>query len=431
MSSKSIVKTINLLGLPEGFEILTPIEYQRANNPPPGCVTVYAAQCVSRLRFPLHPFLVDLLVTLGIPPTKWEVPLIWRSSLNDLPSINFELVKERVKAAGLLDHGFKAKALVEEDLLILAGLHPVPDTYTGLESCYFCLQTMMNRVAVRKFLPEKVPSNPLSSSSTRSASATPSDIQSSGRGRSPSHTPPIARPSSVSSSPPPIGQVDPSLETPVIEVETSPEGDTIPVPSSPPFVPLSEVGSSSQKRPRIEEAPQVEEVPSDPAQAAASASFPLPVMTPQFNPKAGVSNMCKATNKGDVEFLSGRSMESLGHLILSRTAMTPPIVMAMIERFDKMRTNLEAALTQLKGGRIQVESLKKQLADEESKSQEEISLLRAQLEEKDCQMSVQAMEMESLHTTSLQSYSRGCEEGLQADHSAAVAAYKAHFLFLC
>ncbi|KAK4431069.1 hypothetical protein Salat_0868900 [Sesamum alatum] len=468
MSAKSIVKTINRLGLPKGFKILTPIEYQRANNPPPGCVTVYAAQCVSGLRFSLHPFLVDLLVTLGIPPSQlkpnsyrlvvgfllccqlyhieptmenflgvfvprltpeeseWEVPLIWRSSLNDFPSINFELVKERVKAAGLLDHGFKAKALVEEDLLILAGLYPVPDTYTGPVSRYFRLQTMMNRAAVRKFLPENVPSNPLSSSSTRSVSATPSDIQSSGRGRSPSRTPPIARPSSISPSSPPIGQAGPSLETPVIEVETSPQGDTIHVPSSPPFVPQSKVGSSSQKRPRIEEAPQVEEVlSSDPPPTAASASFPLPVMTLQFNPNAGVSNMCKAANKDDVEFLSGRSMESLGHLILSQTAMTPPIVMAMIERFDKMRANLEAALAQLKGGRIQVESLKKQLADEKSKSREEISSLRAQLEEKDRQMSVQAMEMESLRTTSLQSYSRGREEGLQAGHSAVVAAYKA------
>ncbi|KAK4428374.1 hypothetical protein Salat_1137000 [Sesamum alatum] len=149
---------------------------------------------------------------------------------------------------------------------------------------------MMNRATVCKFLLESVPFNPLSSSSTRSASATPSDIQSSGRSRSPSRTPPIARPSSVSPSLPPIRQGDPSLETPMIEVETSPEGDTTPVLSYLPLVPLSEVGSSFQKRPRIEEAPQVEKVPSsDPAQAAASASFPLPVMTPQFNPKAGVS----------------------------------------------------------------------------------------------------------------------------------------------
>ncbi|KAK4423413.1 hypothetical protein Salat_1924100 [Sesamum alatum] len=337
---------------------------------------------------------------------EWEVPLIWRSSLNDLPSINFELVKERVKAAGLLNHGFKAKALVEEDLLILAGLHPIPDTYTGLDSRYFRLQTPMNHAAVHKFFPEDVPSNLLSSLSTRSASATPSDIQSSGRGRSPF--------------------LGPSLETLVIEVETSPEGDTIPVPSFPPFVPQSEVGSSSQKRPRIEEAPQVEEVPSSGLPpTTASASFPLSLMTPQFNPKAGVSNMCKAANKDDVEFLSDRSIESLGHLILSQTAMTPPIVMAMIERFDKMRANLEAALAQLKRGRIQMESLKKQLADEESKSREEISSMRAQLEEKDRQMSVQTMEMESLRTTSLQSYSMGREEGLQAGHSTVVAAYKA------
>ncbi|KAK4421221.1 hypothetical protein Salat_2072600 [Sesamum alatum] len=237
---------------------------------------------------------------------------------------------------------------------------------------------MMNRAAVRKFLPENVPSNPLSSSSTRSASATPSDIQWSGRGQSPSRTPPIARLGSVSPSPPPIGQIGSSLETPLIEVETSPEGDTIPIPSSPPFVPqATHRGGTSG-----------EEVPSsDPPSTAAPTSFPLPVMTPQFNPKSGVPNMCKAANKDDVEFLSGRSMESLGHLILSQTAMTPPIVMAMIERFDKMRANNEAALAQLKGGRIQVESLKKQLADEESKSQE-ISSLRAQLEEKDRQLSV-------------------------------------------
>ncbi|KAK4429068.1 hypothetical protein Salat_1206800 [Sesamum alatum] len=428
MSAKSIVKTINLLGLPEGFEIVTPIEYQRANNPPPGCLTVYAAQCVCGLRSPLHPFLINLLVVLGIPPSQlnpnsyrclcpktywgecffhfsprpslmfihdkpssygawknsfffvrkaeWEVPLTWRSSLNEQPSINFELVRERVKAAGLLDHGFKAKALMEEDLLTLAGLHPIPNTYTGPDSRYFRLRNFSRRMYPRIPCPLRV------------------------RGQ---HwlLPPIVRLGSVSPSPPPTGQLGSSLDTPVIEVETSPEGDTTPIPSSPPFVPQVEEGSSSQKRPRVEEVPQREEAPSsDPPSAAASASFPLPVMTPQFNPKLGVSNMCKVANKDDVEFLSGRSMESIGHLILLQTAM-------------------------LKGGRIQVESLKKQLADEESKSREKISSLRTQLEEKDHQLSVQAMEMEYLRTTSLQSYSRGHEGGLQAGHSTAVATYKA------
>ncbi|KAK4426462.1 hypothetical protein Salat_1414800 [Sesamum alatum] len=65
------------------------------------------------------------------------------------------------------------------------------------------------------------------------------------------------------------------------------------------------------------------------------------------------------------------------------------------------------------------------MSNAESKFQEEISLLKTQLEEKDHQMSVQVMEMESLRTTSLQSYTRGREEGLQAGHSAAVASFKA------
>ncbi|KAK4420282.1 hypothetical protein Salat_2441300 [Sesamum alatum] len=191
---------------------------------------------------------------------------------------------------------------------------------------------MMNRAAVRKFLPENVPSNPLSSLSTRSASATPSNIQSSGRGRSPSRTPPIARPSSVSPSPPPIGQVGSSLENPVIEVETSPERDTIPAPSSPSFVPQAKWGPALKKG---------------------------HVSRRHLRGRRRGCLICaRRRTKDDVEFLSGRSMESLGHLILSQTAMTP-IVIAMIERFDKMRANLEAALAQLKGGRIQTESLKK------------------------------------------------------------------------
>ncbi|KAK4421719.1 hypothetical protein Salat_2122500 [Sesamum alatum] len=255
-----------------------------------------------------------------------------RSSLNDLPSIDFDLVKER---------GFI--------LLLTLILGP--------------------RVATSAFV-KNVPSNPLSSSSTRSALATPFDIQSSGRGRSPCRTPPVVGPNSISLSSTPTGHVDPSSKTPVIEVETFPEGDTTTAPSSPSFVPSFEVGSSSQKRPHIEEVPQVEEVPpSGPTQAAASAYFPLPVMTPQFNPKAGYLTCARGSYPSGVFW--------------------------------------------------------KQLADEESKFQGEISLLKTQLEEKDRQISVQAMEMESLRTTSLQSYSRGCEEGLQAGHSAVVATYKA------
>ncbi|KAK4428864.1 hypothetical protein Salat_1186300 [Sesamum alatum] len=141
--------------------------------------------------------------------------------------------------------GFKPKAQVEEDLLIVAGLHPTPDTYTGPRVVTSAsVMTMMNRAPVSKFLPENVPSNPLSSSSTRSASATPSDIESSGRGRSPSRTPPVVGPNSASPSPTLSGYVDVPSEMPVIEVGTSPEGDMTLTPSLQ-IVLLFEVGSSS------------------------------------------------------------------------------------------------------------------------------------------------------------------------------------------
>ncbi|KAK4412482.1 hypothetical protein Salat_2895300 [Sesamum alatum] len=116
-----------------------------------------------------------------------EVPLAWRPSLNELPPINFEVVRERVKGAGLPDHGFRAKTLLEEDLLTVASLHPAEDTYTGRQSSYSRLRN------------------------TRSASATPSDIYSR----------------------------DTSLEPPIIEAVTSLEADMTLAPSLyPPQVPF-------------------------------------------------------------------------------------------------------------------------------------------------------------------------------------------------
>ncbi|KAK4415479.1 hypothetical protein Salat_2655300 [Sesamum alatum] len=298
---------INLLSLPKGYEVVTPSEYHRANNPPPGCLTVYATQCMSRLRFPLHHFLIELFVALGNPPSlvfihekpssygawkfrfffvwkaEWEVPLAWCPSLNDLSTVNLELVKERVKATGLLDHGFKAKALVEEDLLIVAGLHPAPDTYTGLKSRYFCLRKCLVK------WPRSIPS------------CTPSGFRS----------------GLISPNPIPSPRIDVPIKVPVIEVEASLEAEAPSVPSSPPFISHSEVGSSSQKRPRIEDLSQEEVPPADTTQVVPPPSFPLPVMTPQFNPKVGVSNKCKAVHRGDVESLAVRPMEGLGHLLLS------------------------------------------------------------------------------------------------------------------
>ncbi|KAK4422313.1 hypothetical protein Salat_1813600 [Sesamum alatum] len=64
-----------------------------------------------------------------------------------------DLMKERVTSAGLLDHGFKAKALMKEDLLIVAGLHPVEDTYSGSESRYSRLHNFSGEYPLESSFP--------------------------------------------------------------------------------------------------------------------------------------------------------------------------------------------------------------------------------------------------------------------------------------
>ncbi|KAK4424415.1 hypothetical protein Salat_1634900 [Sesamum alatum] len=46
-----------------------------------------------------------------------------------LAPLNLGEIKRRMKEAGLIDHEFKAKAIMEEELLIVAGLHPAPDKF--------------------------------------------------------------------------------------------------------------------------------------------------------------------------------------------------------------------------------------------------------------------------------------------------------------
>ncbi|KAK4421312.1 hypothetical protein Salat_2081700 [Sesamum alatum] len=150
-----------------------------------------------------------------------------------------------MKEAGLIDHEFKAKAIMDEELLIVVGLHPAPDRYEGPLD-----QIMMNREVVHKFIPEDAPAMP-SSSGTRSAPSTPSNL------------PPKLTPSS---STPPPASVNPEAsahETPKIEVVTSPEDSTpLPVqseappsesyPLSPLPLPMEDL-PSSHKRPRTSE----------------------------------------------------------------------------------------------------------------------------------------------------------------------------------
>ncbi|KAK4428842.1 hypothetical protein Salat_1184100 [Sesamum alatum] len=325
MSSKSIVKTLNLLSLPEGTPFLPRFV------PHPGLVFVHEKPSWYGAWKSCFFF---------VRKAHWEVPLSCGLSLKELPSVDLDLVKERVRSVGPLEHGFEAKALMEEDILIVAGLHPFEDTYSGPES-----QVMMNRAAIRKFFPKNIPSKPLSSSTTKSASATPTDIQSSGRGRSPSMTPLNLPPSSSSPSPLPAQLVDALLEPPMIEVVTSPKND-------PPQVSISPSWSSPQ-----DPSPDMAVPKSDPV---SSSAFPVPMMTPQFNPKAGVSNMLKAVHRADVNFLAGRPVEGLGQLLLSHTAMTPAIIVALVEIYEKMRRDYESISLQLKDIISQLETLSRE-----------------------------------------------------------------------
>ncbi|KAK4417021.1 hypothetical protein Salat_2527600 [Sesamum alatum] len=122
---------------------------------------------------------------------------------------------------------FKVKALLETELLVVVGLHFVVDNYDGPESLYSHLRKDYDELGgILNFIPDNIPSNLLSSSGTRSASATPSDVPSSSRTRSQSKTPdaPSAIPmGSASPQPSSLYSTGPVHEPPVIEVVTSPE----------------------------------------------------------------------------------------------------------------------------------------------------------------------------------------------------------------
>ncbi|KAK4412560.1 hypothetical protein Salat_2903100 [Sesamum alatum] len=106
-----------------------------------------------------------------------------------------------MKGVGLVEHGFNAKAILYEELPFLVGLHPGPDPYDAPLDAFtrlskfsswfvgflpflfdrvislFFARIMMNRAAVCKFVLDDVPAIS-SSSGTRSAPATPSDLPS-------------------------------------------------------------------------------------------------------------------------------------------------------------------------------------------------------------------------------------------------------------
>ncbi|KAK4431149.1 hypothetical protein Salat_0877000 [Sesamum alatum] len=70
MTEESIRKIVTQVALLANYEWILPLPYESANNPPKGCLTVYSAQPMSGLRFPLPPPLVQIFNLLGIPPSQ-------------------------------------------------------------------------------------------------------------------------------------------------------------------------------------------------------------------------------------------------------------------------------------------------------------------------------------------------------------------------
>ncbi|KAK4421815.1 hypothetical protein Salat_2132100 [Sesamum alatum] len=229
-----------------GYDVLCPVEYQRANNRPPEYTTSYIAQVTSSLRFPLPPQLIDILSGPSLPKKflrclrpqviDWAMPFLLLphpslTFIGEKPSLPMALgsleVNEKLKSVSLFEHSFRAKALLEKDLLIIAGLHPIEDNYTSPESFYSRLH-----------------------------------VPSSVRARSPSETPELP-----SSAPP--GSVPLQLLHSLVIIDSP----------TPLILPL-EIGPSSQKRPHIKE-PSLEDILPH-AELAQIATFHATVLSPQL-----------------------------------------------------------------------------------------------------------------------------------------------------
>ncbi|KAK4431148.1 hypothetical protein Salat_0876900 [Sesamum alatum] len=236
---------------------------------------------------------------------------------------------------------------MDEELLIVAGLHPAPDRYKGPLDRFTRLQIMMNRAAVRKFIPEDVTAMP-SSSGTRSTPSTPSDL------------PPELTPSS---STPPPASVNPEAgahATPIIEVVTSPEDSTpLPVPSevptseshppSPMPLPIEDL-PSSHKRPRTSE----EGAEGTPLSVGRPSEFIFPalVLTPRLDPQARAFNMSRTVNRADVEALATHTYPGLENFVLAQASIIPVAITTMTEKYanslrvtEMLRRELNEAYT--------------------------------------------------------------------------------------
>ncbi|KAK4434748.1 hypothetical protein Salat_0637700 [Sesamum alatum] len=315
------------------------------------------------------------------------IPLAWRPSLKPLPPLNLGDIKRRMKEAGLVDHEFSAKSLQEDELLVVAGLHPALNTYEGPLDRFSRLRIMMNRAAVRKFIREDVPTLP---TSLGLRPILPDDIP-----------PTLVLPSSTPSSSRPRSST-PSASMP----SSSPPPTPSDAPPLSPLPPPVEALSSSLKRPRREETPSEDTLRS--YEGTPNLVFPAPVLTPRLDPRAGSFNMRQAVHRSDIKTLSTCSMQGLGSFILAQSST-------------------EITRKELSDTRAQLDCLKNQYREDDARSREceaklvdELEDLKNQVVEKDGHIAAVTVENEVVRASTVQAYTRGREEGA----SSGVAAFK-------
>ncbi|KAK4439270.1 hypothetical protein Salat_0261900 [Sesamum alatum] len=192
-----------------------------------------------------------------------------------------------MKEAGLIAHEFNAKAILEEESLIVAGLHPAHDPYEGPLDRYTRFWDPFDSFPSDR-------ASPYSSPSCKHSSSTPSYTSAFPHG------------------------------TPVIEVVTSPEESTpfqTPSEAQPlsPLPPPVEALSTSHKQPRSEET--IPEGTPQSSNKVPELVFPIPILTPRLDLKTGAFNISRAVHRSNVEALAIRTMQGIGSFMVAQTSM--------------------------------------------------------------------------------------------------------------
>ncbi|KAK4416969.1 hypothetical protein Salat_2522400 [Sesamum alatum] len=281
------------------------------------------------------------------------------SLLNAMPPLNLGEIKRRMKQVGLVNYEFKVKPLRKRSYLL-----------------------WLDSIQLR--IPKRVPwivslDSPCSQVRVRGHSFDPFRLAP--RDRSLFHH------SSTFS----ILLRDVSLGNPCdrggdfsqrVHPLSDPFGGATPFPS-PPQV---EVLPYAHKRSRIDET-DVEDIPRLTEETPGS-SFPIPVLTPRLDLKAGTLNMSRTVHRADVDVLAPPTKQGIGNFVLAEPSTIPTAITAMVEKYATTMRNAEASRREL----LESHAL-------------------AQVVKKNGQIAMLSMENEVVRALIVQAYTRGREEG--------------------